>query len=461
MIKALRTVLCFLLIFTLGIGFSSCNKPQEIRNESVEESSSEETTSCEILSGETNAKVYISAPIYEGEEYIKRYTYIFHEEYNSYITEELTNLLEEHKNKDVWYTLFVDVFKDGTTEKTDEAFYSDALSYVESAGAENIRSASDASDITIDSDRCYYIDAQEETIRKMLEYGNFSIALARTRVGDYNNSITDHLTTLLENATDEDTFNVWVLTAADVYNYEMFEGETVTYQVSSYISNMQSAYYSMYFDSICTTFAQTNSNQNLTNIDKWPEKFSIERTLINERLSSIANLGYNADKSEQLYYNNLLLNPNRSYNETNEQKNFLSIAPENKDESYRLLNGISDYMDKYIKDITDKAGITAKINGNDYIDEAMSTANDNYMLPNGNPLPARRFGSYVVSLFPSIYETKNELHWAVIPGFEALSLTKSEILKLAEDDRIRAIYSTSADGSNLTVSHQSGYTPWV
>ena len=156
-----------------------------------------------------------------------------------------------------------------------------------------------------------------------------------------------------------------------------------------------------------------------------------------------------------------MLNPNRSYNETNEQKNFLSIAPENKDESYRLLNGISDYMDKYIKDITDKAGITAKINGNDYIDEAMSTANDNYMLPNGNPLPARRFGSYVVSLFPSIYETKNELHWAVIPGFEALSLTKSEILKLAEDDRIRAIYSTSADGSNLTVSHQSGYTPWV
>ncbi|MBR6594047.1 MAG: hypothetical protein IKK83_02535 [Clostridia bacterium] len=409
-------------------------------------------------------KVYVTPPVYENSGFTAAYEYKSYEKADSYLTSELKDLLEEHAGKEVWYTVFVDVYKSKLTagdpsEEVDEAFYDKAIDFAASAGATNIRSATGASDRAIDSHHCYYMDVKEETLYAMLKHGNYSIALARPRTGDYNDSVTDYLTRLLENAEDGATFDVWVLTEADTYIAESFEGKAVSTVTSTYMSVMQSCYYYMNKDSIATPITHPDKRLNLSNIAEWGEDADFACSLAYARLGSIAGLGYSYCGGERLSLDGVALNPDILLG--TEELKTLSLVGEKKESSYGFLEQVGEYMDAYMEDIISRAGIGAKISHSDYIDIAAASANEEYILPNGAPLPARRLSRYVVSHFPAMNELRGTLRWSIIPSFEAKSLTKEEIIKLSEDERIRAIYSTASEGATLTLLPVSGYTPWV
>ncbi len=419
----------------------------------------------EISDSVTVNKVYVTAPVYNGDNYSDGFEYTSYEKYDSYITEELLSLLEEHRGEDVWYTVFVDIYKTDETagdpvEEVDEAFYNQALEYARSAGAENVISAKTSADRALDSYHCYYMDVTEETVYKMLAHGNYSIALARPRTGNYALSVTDYLTRLLENADEDDTFDVWVLTGADTHPREGFEGEIYSYQLSAYMHYMAAAYLSMYHDEINVDFARPDAEYNLSNVSQWGEGLSLEKTLIYERLSSISKLGYNSNAAAELYYDGVDLNPkNKLGNAPN--PNILSTAEGDRETTEAFLNGVAAYTEEYMNDIITKAGIAGKINTNDYIDQATSMAGGSGLVTATSDLTAERIGRYLVSTYPALYGSREMVCWYIIPAFEAVSLTKAEILKLAEDDRVKAIYSTAPEALTVTLLPVSGYTPWV
>lgn len=473
--KAMYFICLLLVALSLCLNCVSCTKnkankgaeqKQVEHREDLAEQSEDRESEASAEAAETaeeqsetadDGKKYVSCGGHTTDEAADKYTYIKAENETSYITEELMTLLEEHRGEDVWYTVFININTEEVGGDADEEYYNKALEYAESVGAVNIVSAVDASDRAVEANRCYYMDVQESALNALLEYGHLSIAMAHKRVGEYANSVTDHLTTLLEEADDDAVFDVWVLTNGDVSGYEDFNGKTVNYQRSAYMTWMQSSFYAMN-SSIHKSFTYAVEANNLTNIDAWPTELSFSNTLINERLNSISLAGYNCDGAEKLMLDGQILNPDIR---NGEKYNMLSIDEENKEQSNAFLSAVSEYTDSYMEGVIDGAGIAEKVNGNDYIDQAMALSDENGTLPDGNLLPAKRLSRYVVSLYPATYEAKGELHWAIIPAFEAKGLTKEEILKLAEDDKVRAIYSTDQNGTVLSILNLSGYTAWV
>lgn len=135
-----------------------------------------------------------------------------------YISNDLTEKLQEYAGQDVLFRVRVGALKHGDS-------LSDLLDFFNKIGAKNITKASDESDIVSgDLENDIIMEVTAEMIRKIADKKQCRLSLAPVkRVDGYDKKITDTLTDRLEKTNETDTIEVAVVLTVDVNNYYAYK----------------------------------------------------------------------------------------------------------------------------------------------------------------------------------------------------------------------------------------------
>ena len=135
-----------------------------------------------------------------------------------YISNDLTEKLQEYAGQDVLFRVRVGALKHGDG-------LSDLLDFFNKIGSKNITKASDESDIVSgDLENDIIMEVTAEMIRKIADKKQCRLSLAPAkRVDGYDKKITDTLTDRLEKMSETDTIEVAVVLTIDVRNYYAYK----------------------------------------------------------------------------------------------------------------------------------------------------------------------------------------------------------------------------------------------
>lgn len=388
---------------------------EPVASETTEETLPEETSDPSLSEDSGDGLIY--APLLFGEEFVEGFSCGRYNDTGAYTSSVLLGLLEEYQGQDVKYRLFVEVMASGNSNI--EA----AFKFIEESGAEDIEAVPNYADIVAWSVNCRYLSADEAVVYKLLENAELAVTAAPPkRVKGYSVAVTDMLTVMLSRAEDDDEFTVWVETTADYKN--------------NYLKFLRDS-----FENYCVAKRLDFENHESWSYPKnWQTDEGAFIVLMTWKMYANAYNLYRRDVMGELYYGGV--------NMANPPEDAVYAFQNDPEGATRAMEELPQVVEAYMNGIIEKAAIKDKVNLNDY---TVLVGDTDYAIHH------KKIGQYVLT--GGTVEDRYLL--CPLLGFEA-TLTKAEILKLAEDENIRAIFSADIGAALYSPAPYPGwYTSWT